>query len=214
MHVLVIGDVHGKIGGYFDLLDDFVERYSRSQDLYSLQLGDFGFGDTYTKRENEFGRSRHLDSDKHVFFGGNHDDYDRYGQVDGALGDFGEIPFIEDSFFVRGAFSIDKESRTLGKDWWKEEELGWKQSKNALDRYIETKPKHVFTHDGPAVVTEKMFPEKETFSSNTGKLLSEMIRQHKPKTWTFGHWHETKKFEFGETTFQCLGELETTTHNE
>lgn len=212
MRVLVIGDVHGKIGGYFDRITEFLDRHKHlaDEELYSIQLGDFGFGDTYMQRENRFERSRRLDSDKHVFFGGNHDDYDEYDEVVGSLGDFGEIPFIEDSFFVRGARSIDREARTAGRDWWKAEELDWKESREALKRYIEVKPKYVFTHEGPQIITEKMFPTKETISTNTGKLLDEMFEAHQPDRWMYGHWHETKKKDVNGTMFQCLGELETT----
>lgn len=211
MRVLVIGDVHGKIGGYFDRITEFLDRHKHLADdeLYSIQLGDFGFGDTYIQRENRFERSRRLDTHYHVFFGGNHDDYDEYNGVAGSLEDFGEVPFVEDSFFVRGAYSIDKDARTVGHDWWEEEELTWKESREALNKYIEMEPKYVFTHEGPQIATKKMFPTKETISTNTGKLLDEMFKAHQPDRWMYGHWHETKKKEINGTTFQCLGELET-----
>jgi len=205
-HVLIIGDVHGKIGGYFDLLDDFVKRRDEG---YSLQVGDFGFSDTYARRERWFEKSRRYDSENHVFFGGNHDDYDKYGEVKGALGDFGEVPFIPNSFFVRGAKSIDKEARTVGRDWWPEEELGWKQSRKAIEEYIKVEPSFVFTHEAPDIVTDQMFPTRETVSSNTGKLLSQMFREHQPDVWIFGHWHSSEEIDFEGTSFRCLDELET-----
>lgn len=208
--VLVIGDVHGKIGGYFDLLKDLTKRYSRGENAYSLQIGDFGFADTYNQRTKGIERSYRFDDDRHFFFGGNHDDYDYYHDAKGSLGDYGEVPFIPNSFFVRGARSIDRDKRTAGRDWWPEEELDWKQSRDCLERYIEVEPKYVFTHEGPQFVTEKMFPTKETISTNTGKLLDEMFKAHQPDRWMYGHWHETKSQEVNGTVFQCLGELETT----
>ena len=208
-HVLVIGDVHGKIGGYFDLLKDFTERYSRTGETYSLQLGDFGFSDTYMQREKRFERSGSLDSENHLFFGGNHDDYDHYYDTAGSLGDFGEVPFIPNSFFVRGAHSPDEKMRTAGHDWWPEEQLDWKRSKEVVDEYIKVKPDHVFTHDAPQSVAGRMFPEKENYNTHTGSLLDELFKAHQPKTWTFGHWHQTKSIEVKNTTFKCLGELET-----
>lgn len=205
--VLIIGDVHGKIGGYFDRLDEFVDQ--PGEDLYSLQLGDFGFSDTYLQRERRFEKSWKYDSENHLFFGGNHDDYDNYGEVKGALGHFGGVRFIPNSFFVRGAKSIDEKSRTAGHNWWPEEQLNWKQSKEALDEYIKMEPDHVFSHEAPQLVAGRFFPSKENHPTNTGKLLQEMLDVHQPKTWTFGHWHKTSSMEVGGTLFQCLDELDT-----
>ena len=207
--VLIIGDVHGKIGGYFDLLKNFTERYSRTDETYSIQLGDFGFSDTYQQREKRFERSGRFDPKKHTFFGGNHDDYDKYEDTVGSLGHFGEVSFIEDSFFVRGAKSLDKEARTLGYDWWPAEELGWKQSKKAIQRYISVNPRVMFSHDAPQGVADKMFPSKRNFTTNTGMMLQTMFEQHQPEKWFFGHWHRNKTYEKSETTFQCLKELGT-----
>lgn len=207
--VLIIGDVHGKIGGYFDLLDEFVERHKHTdEELYSLQLGDFGFKDTYRQRKRWFDRSERYDIEHHPFFGGNHDEYPIPEWAE-SLGHFGEVPFIPNSFYVRGAYSIDRDSRTVGRDWWPEEELDWEQSRKALEGYIKAKPEHVFSHDAPKEIPERMFPSKTNISSNTRKLLSQMLSEHRPKTWTFGHWHKNKSVSIDGTTFRCLGELET-----
>lgn len=207
--VLIIGDVHGKVGKYFDLLDDFVERHKHTDgELRSLQLGDFGFGEHYKRRARWFDRVSRYNIEDHVFFGGNHDQYP-IPEWTCHLEHFGEVPFIPDSFFARGARSIDKESRTVGHDWWAEEELGWDQSRKALSEYIETRPTYMFSHDCPSLVAEKMFPEKENYNTHTGNLLEEMFKEHKPKVWTFGHWHETKHMTIDGTEFTCLGELET-----
>ena len=207
--VLVIGDVHGKTGGYFDLLEDFVTRYSRTENTYTLQLGDMGFTDTYQQIENRFERSDKLDSENHFFLGGNHDDYSEYGQMENALGDFGEVPFVPGGFFVRGAKSLDKEARTMGADWWPQEELDWKQTKEAIDQYIKTEPRIVFSHDVPQNVADKMFPSKPNYVTNTGRLLQTMFGEHKPEKWFFGHWHRNKTYETPKTTFHCLKELGT-----
>lgn len=207
--ILIVGDVHGKIGGYFDRLDAFLDRNKHDlADLYSVQIGDFGFKDTYRQRAKQFGRSHKYDMENHKFFGGNHDEYPIPDWA-GALGHFGEVPYVPNSFFVRGGKSIDEEARTAGYDWWPEEQLNWKQSKQALERYISLEPKHVFSHDAPQVVAGQIFPAKNHNPTNTGKLLQEMFDAHQPKTWTFGHWHKTKSMAVGDTLFQCLDELET-----
>lgn len=206
--ILIIGDVHGKVAGYFDRLDEFFEKHSEDDELYSLQIGDFGFEKEYNQRIERFEKSQRYDIENHRFFGGNHDQYPIKEEAM-PLGHFGEVPYIPDSFFVRGAKSIDEEARTVGKDWWPEEELNWKQSRKAIEEYIRVEPDHVFTHEAPDIISEPMFPSRETVSSNTGKLLSQMLRQHQPKTWTFGHWHRSKELDLRGTSFRCLDELET-----
>jgi predicted phosphodiesterase len=207
--VLIIGDTHGKMGGYFDRLDEFVESNSNYLgDLYSLQIGDFGFEDNYRQRENWFEKSAKYDSKNHVFFGGNHDEYPIPEWTNG-LGHFGEVPFIPNSFFVRGAKSVDEEARTAGHDWWPEEQLNWMQSKNALEKYIDVEPKYMFSHDAPQEAAEKMFFWKDPDETNTSKLLQEMFEAHKPDLWIFGHWHISTKTQIENTTFRCLDELET-----
>lgn len=205
MKIFAIGDVHGKIGGYFDLLRDLEKK---SGEVRTIQLGDFGFSSEYKQRRKRFDRSQKYDVDRHVFFGGNHDQYPIPEGI-GNLGHFGEVPFIENSFFVRGAESIDKNQRTPGHDWWREEELNWKQSNNALEKYVKTEPKYVFSHDAPQSAAETLFPGKQNFESHTGNLLEQMFRAHKPDIWVFGHWHRTVSDTVEGTTFQCLGELET-----
>lgn len=203
MIVRIIGDVHGKLGGYFDILDDLQSSVNR---IRSVQIGDMGFGEQYKQRSRRMNRGNKFDGSHHLFFGGNHDDYDAYDQAEGSLGDFGEIPFIPDSFFVRGAKSIDKDQRTVGHDWWREEELDWKRSNEAIERYLKMKPELMFSHDAPDSVAEKMFRE-DNISSHTSKMLEEMFNGHQPDKWFFGHWHRDESLHIKGTQFLCLDEL-------
>ena len=201
----IIGDVHGKIDGYFDVLDDLYSSYE-DEDLRSLQIGDMGFEEEYRARFRYMNQSEEYDTDEHVFFGGNHDNYDTIGWAE-ALGDFGRVPFISSSFFVRGAQSIDKDMRTEGHDYWSEEELSWKRSNEAVNEYIKLEPDYVFSHDCPGSVAGELFPSKDLVNSHTNNLLSEMFSQHKPRRWIFGHWHSDQTEVISGTEFTCLGEL-------
>ena len=112
MKIALIGDVHG-----------YVEQYNELAGKYqwSLQLGDFGFAETYKRITT--------DPKFHKILGGNHDDYTRrrwdlpffvytntyINQPANFLSDFGVWNTI---FFVRGANSIDRDERTVGIDWW------------------------------------------------------------------------------------------------
>lgn len=204
--VLIVGDIHGKIPAYINILKTKVRK---SQEFFkSIQIGDFGHKKDFKRRNRKVEQSRLLKNEHHVFFGGNHDDYDNLPEF--HLGDFGEVPFLENSFFVRGARSPDEGNRVMGmedRNWWPEEELNWKQSNECANRYEEAKPKVVLSHDGPSVATDDMFPTKEGINSNTTKLLDNLFEIHQPDLWIFGHWHRDRYLEVENTSFFCLDEL-------
>jgi predicted phosphodiesterase len=195
MKTRIVGDVHGKVPGY-------IKKIQGSQ--RSVQVGDFGFSKDYNRR-GHFVKKEGLDPNSHVFFGGNHDDYDNL--PDFHLGDYGTLPWDESVFFVRGARSIDRKHRTEGVDWWREEELGYKKMKKALVAYKKARPRVVLTHDGPPEATENLFPSKQIFKTSTGQLLSALFEAHKPDMWIFGHWHHNRTKNVKGTRFFCLGEL-------
>jgi len=202
--VLVVGDVHGLVGEYCELLEKKVEG---TKTVKSVQLGDFGFEKEYNKRNHLFKKSSILIKEDHLFFGGNHDDYNSLPEF--HIGSFGELPFVAESFFVRGAESIDKSKRTPGHDWWPEEELSWKQARECAIDYEERDPSVVITHDAPGKVCKKIFPEKKINSSATSKLLQALYEVSSPDLWIFGHWHENKVKKVDQTIFACLDELST-----
>lgn len=206
MEILVIGDIHAKVPAYISKLKEHLKGEKR-EDFYSIQIGDFGFGQDYERRNFHFNRSRILDENKHVFFGGNHDDYDNL--PDFHLGDFGVVPFWDDAFFIRGAYSIDKDLRTPGLDWWGEEELSWEQCNRCIEAYQEEKPKIVLSHDAPDTAVHRMFPTHKRLNSTTGRLLDRLFDIHQPELWIFGHWHKGETSRIDETRFISLPELGT-----
>lgn len=207
--ILIVGDIHGKISGYIDLLKSKVRKNQKF--FKSIQIGDFGFEDDYKMRERKVSQSQILKDEHHLFFGGNHDDYENFPSF--HIGDYGEAPFIENSFFVRGAYSPDKDQRIIGIDWWAPEELGWKKSKECVIEYESKKPSIVLSHEGPPVATSKMFPGKTVYNTNTGKLLSTLFETHEPDLWIFGHWHRDRYLEVDNTHFFCLDELSVFEYN-
>jgi len=195
MKIRIVGDIHGKVPGYFNV----VKGSKRS-----VQIGDFGFSDDYHRRNKLINKHR-LNPDNHLFFGGNHDDYDNLPEF--HLGDYGTLPWNEDVFFIRGAKSIDRESRFEGVNWWREEELAYGEMKAALREYEQARPRVLLTHEGPPQATKKMFPSKDVFNTSTGQLLSAIFRGQKPDIWIFGHWHRDVSKEIEGTKFFCLDEL-------
>lgn len=193
--IRIIGDVHGKFYAYREKIKDVD---------YSIQLGDFGFAIEWNNL------SEHkINFDNHKIIPGNHEDY--YGIRDEYTfrKDYGMTSFHGlEFFFLRGAYSIDQQYRVMGKSWWPEEELSYKDLGMAVDLYIQTKPEIVFTHDCPKTVADKIFNPHTIYNNRTSKALDEMFYIHKPKLWIFGHWHKTILSEIDTTVFLCLDELD------
>lgn len=199
MKIRIISDIHGKIDQYSNLLLSCKDSIDGS-----IQIGDFGFSDDYDTRNaifEDFG----IDKSSHLFFPGNHDDYDSL--PDFNMGDFGETPFDPNTFFIRGALSIDKRNRTEHVDWWREEELNVMQMKECQRLYQESKPRIVLTHDGPDTACRNLFPGMNRYVTQTGRFLDQLFQDHKPDVWVFGHWHRNKDMVVGGTRFICLEEL-------
>lgn len=185
--MLLIGDVHGKVEAYKDLI--LTEKES-------IQLGDFGFS-----KQHEWHLANVAPSHKVLF--GNHDDY-TYVDYAHSLGHFG---VYKDIFFIRGAHSIDRQYRIAGRDWWEEEELSWQQWNECIEMFGDIKPEVVISHDCPTTIKVAMFKyHQKTF---TDRGLEECFLVHKPSMWFFGHYHQSTHSVIGNTFFKCLDELET-----
>jgi len=205
-YLRIIGDVHGRHKDYIQVA---------KQAEYSVQVGDLGF--QYNLEE------KHLDHTRHVFIGGNHDNYDIYHDTKHALGDYGEESLGDISFFfIRGGFSIDHLARkqhyriTGQKSWWEEEQLTLKQGDAALDAYIKAKPTIMLSHSCPQDVARiignpsvlKAFGyDPHKFRTNTQMLLQSCFEQHQPELWVFGHFHLDREVDLNGTKFICLPEL-------
>lgn len=194
--ITIIGDVHGKYDRYYKII--------RQKDYYphTIQIGDFGF---------KYDTIKNIDPNCHKILGGNHDNYSVIGQYPHYLGDFGisSLNNIE-FFYYRGAYSIDKQYRTIGIDWWEEEQLKIEQFMEARELYRKSKPKLVITHDCPECLIPYYIGFQERIYQNlTSWALNEFFNIHQPETWIHGHYHQSKTTKYGDTTFICLDELET-----
>lgn len=189
----LVGDVHSNVADYIRLVEG---------SEYSVQLGDLGF---------DYSLLAQLNPARHRFLPGNHDNYAALPPH--ALGDFGvwRIPgadpdeFSGDIFFVRGAISIDRFSRTENVDWFPQEELSDKQFAEAIRLYAEIKPDFVISHDAPSSVIPYLAHYRPNARTNKG--LQRMLEIHRPTRWFFAHHHFTWGKAIEGTLFMCLGEL-------
>jgi predicted phosphodiesterase len=189
--IRIIGDVHGHIGNYINLI---------KKAKYSVQLGDMSL--SYAGLES-------VDVSRNRFVPGNHDNYDAL-PPHALPGDWGMFKFDDWEFlYIRGAFSVDRKYRIVGRSWWEQEEITWASGQALLDFVKENKPKVILSHDCPwacyerGVVTNnwKMSP------SLTCQILSAVWEAWKPELWVFGHHHNDWQMVIEGTQFVCLSEL-------
>ena len=211
--ITVIGDVHGKFYDYHKIA---------SSSEYSIQVGDFGFSDTWNKLLYSG-----FDPKNHKVISGNHDDYDQCPASPFYLGDYGPaILNKKEFFFVRGGLSIDRVYR-IGeelsggqKTWWSQEELNLKQMMDCLDMYKLMKPEIVISHVPAAQFTHVILGNKSDavlqrykfhkgFKEAHQLLGDEMLKIHKPKMWISGHMHSSFQGIVNGVQIVALNELET-----
>jgi predicted phosphodiesterase len=195
MAITLIGDVHGKYERYHRIIRQ-TERYP-----YTLQIGDLGF---------QYDTLQNVDSTRHMVLPGNHDNYDKCYNYSHFLGDYGYTRLNDVEFFYyRGAYSIDKQYRTVGLSWWADEQVSIDQFTKARELYREIKPRIVITHECPQNIAAQMInPGDRIYENMTGWALQELLNIHEPEYWFFGHWHRSRIIQYGRTTFRCLDELE------
>lgn len=217
MRINFIGDVHGHTERYQKML----RRQLRDQRTF--QLGDMGVGFPTAVKGNAPSEAGGLHPDifaagNHKWIRGNHDNpaVARNLTERGYAGDYGYDPSIE-MFWMGGAMSIDKAYRVEGRSWWADEELSYPELVKAIELYVQTKPKIVATHDCPSRISEYMLtvvlpsfrPEKlACVGSRTAAALQQMLDEHRPQEWVFGHYHASKSFVHQGTKFTCVNELD------
>lgn len=208
--IRLVGDIHGKFWKYYETVKNV---------KYSIQLGDFGWRDSYELLQ------KHLDPNRHKVLLGNHEDYDYVDTVGFPhnLGNYGTFTLDGQTFFfLRGAFSIDMKPRLMGqyrtgiKSWFEQEELSHTELKKAIELYKQVKPDLVLTHDTPQSISElvgkpevlRAFGFDPPLKTTTQIALQTMFDYHQPKQWYFGHYHREWGRVYDGTMFKCLSELE------
>jgi len=194
-----IGDIHGNWELYQDLIRECPE---------SVQVGDFGIG---FPREDPWHLQETRDAMKfgsHRYIRGNHDNpkackTDEYWIPDG-LRESGIM-------YVGGAYSIDRNLRTEGFDFWSDEELSYNELARIIATYEEYKPNVMVTHDLPDAVARALISwyTDPTCESRTRLAFNSMFEIHKPKLWISGHWHTSQRANILGTDFIILNIGET-----
>lgn len=205
----IIGDIHG-------LFNDYKVYSIGDFDGPTIQIGDFGVGFGQSDYWHESVDAYH-NAGGHRFIRGNHDNPFQCKEMSSWIPD-GTIE--NDVMFIGGAWSIDNPCappgwyrRTAGYDWWPEEENSDEEFERMYEEYKRVKPRVMITHDCPARISYEMFwgsgfMKGPVYPNRTGEWLDRFFDAHQPNEWYFGHWHKTMTYKSGNTTFQCLGELD------
>jgi len=189
-NIIVIGDVHGKLKQYHDIL----KKYPKHS---SIQVGDFGF------QKHHDWHIENINGNQHKINFGNHDYYPYLFETH-SLENYSLIN--NEIMTVRGAFSIDRVNRTEGIDWFAYEELNYVEMQAAIDFYETNKPRIVISHDCPHKLRSLLFGIEAKSITTNG--LQAMLDIHKPELWVFGHHHTSVNELIDGTRFRCLAELE------
>lgn len=199
--MILIGDTHGKTAKLVQILDKL------PPEKRVIQLGDMGLGFAgvdLPQQRNNF-----------QFIRGNHDDPAECRKHPNYLGDYGFLP-KEETFYIGGAFSIDRAYRVQGISWWSDEELSTLELGRAFDLYVASKPRIVISHECPSHAGFQMLQTQhgpyfaakgDCCHSRTSQALQAMFEAHAPERWYFAHYHIDSEFEIGPTKFRCCAEL-------
>ena len=113
---------------------------------------------------------------------------------------------------IGGAYSIDRQWRTEGYDWWPDEQLSLPELNTLVDVYSTVRPRIMVTHDCPESLAPVMAAigkfRYDYVSNRTRQALQAMLEIHRPEIHIFGHWHFSLDKVIDGTRFVCLAELE------
>jgi hypothetical protein len=199
-----IGDVHGHIDDYLNLIKD---------DDYSVQLGDMGF---------DYSKLHHIDPAHHRFVPGNHENYPvikvwmrepRPFPVHGLF-QLGGVTM----YAFRGGFTIDRYNRIEGVNWFPDEEISQWDLRMVIDDIVNLKPKIIVSHVCPANVCQQLIKNEmgdiakyapTYIPSRTEQAMQSAfdLLPIKPAYWIFGHHHVWFTEIIEGTRFICVPEL-------
>jgi len=196
--ITIIGDCHQKYRSYHEIIRQ------KDRHEYTIQIGDFGLSKYETLDS--------VDHTKHLIIRGNHDNtvlaknYPHFLPDYGYMVDFNGLDF----FWYAGAYSIDRQYRTIGIDWWEDEQINIEGFMQARELYGSIKPDVMLSHDCPDfMATNYIGPYGRIYENITNWALGELYKIHQPKLWIHAHYHQSKTTMYENTKFVCLDELET-----
>ncbi len=205
--IIITGDLHNNFGKLNDLIN---KKKSKGLEMV-ICCGDFGYwpGKKWSAPITNI-KSQGIPV---LWIDGNHEDHwaIRDRETDELAPNVifkprGSIITLSDGrkiLFMGGADSIDKMYRTEGDTWFREEVI----TQTDLMGLPNVKIDIFITHTCPAElhsIMVKGYPQKYMEPSN--HALSTLWEIYKPKLWYFGHWHQYKVGNIGDTQWFALSD--------
>jgi len=241
--IFVTGDTHGGSVGDLNKLNSkkFPIGKTLTKNEYVIVAGDFGCvwsaeGSKGHKHDLYTQNWLHEKPWTTLFIDGNHENHDMlakleevkmFGDVVGKVNDSiyhlkrGRVYNINGKsiFTMGGAESLDKENRTLGISYWKEEVPSYKEMDLALENLglANWKVDYVITHNCPNRVGMRFITEHNAqglyntkISDPTATFLDHLYidRDLQYKKWFYGHWHKDWQYDDFRLVYQNVVELE------
>jgi len=202
--IAVAGDWHGNLGWARNVVQSAAAQGVQT----ILQLGDFGAlwpgrgKGRFEARLNYYLQQANIQL---IFIGGNHDNWADLEKL--PVGKDGLAPLLSNIKYLPrpgrtivhglvvgalgGAFSIDYQYRTEGRDWWANEE----PSRNDLEGLVNGGLLDLLlTHDVPSGINlDSAFDLPEdiiALANRTRDLLTEAVSRTRPTIVFCGHWHQ------------------------
>ena len=210
MDIFVLGDIHGE----FQKLNTFINR---KQPHLILQCGDFGYWPQFDGQYELGNHKRNLageiikkrkwyqcsiknKSTKIYFCDGNHEDHWSLAKIKSAeicpniyymkRGSCLTLPDGRNVLFIGGAESIDKNSRTMGVDWFPEETIRQADIWNLPDVKVDIVVSHTCPDEFKSDLKINNYGK---FVDPSQKALSYVLKKYRPALWYFAHFHTYQK---------------------
>ena len=204
--IYITGDTHIPV----DLQKLSTKRFPKQKELtkndYLIICGDFGGVWDGSNEEKYWIKWLKDKSFTTLFIDGNHENFEElyslpvvdFGggvahKVDEGIYHLirGEVYTLQNkTFFVMGgASSHDKECRTPGRNWWKEElpsEEEYKKAKKNLEKN-NFQLDYIITHSAPTPIQKEVAPTYEI--NKLTNFLQDIKNNISCKKWFFGHYH-------------------------
>lgn len=201
-NIIVTGDIHGDWEALNKLIKD-------TRPELVICCGDFGYWPHLVGKTaiNSVGQRRKIPSlaealkngkTKVLFCDGNHEDHWSLRALKNTevapnvfympRGSTYTLPDGRKILFMGGAYSIDKNVRTFGIDWFPEEQISSRDILKCPNESIDI----VVSHTCPVRLRPKILkqlPHSFDIPDSSEDALEYILNSYQPKYWYFGHWH-------------------------
>lgn len=217
--LFITGDLHGEIDvGKLSSHNWKTGKELDKQD-YLIIAGDFGFlwKNELDKTEEYWLSWFNRKPWTTLVVPGNHENYDRIFSMPITEMFGGKVRVYNDSviflergelytiagrtfYTIGGGLSVDREWRTLGQSYWKQELLTHEETEYCIENLqtVHGEVEFIITHAAPRVWVDKVLGKisfsdirYEKFNDPTSTFLEELLNVYiyKYKCWFFGHYH-------------------------